>query len=40
MLLTASYPKDDHTWEARGKDHGVAHSGRVAAYCIGVKISS
>jgi hypothetical protein len=40
MLLTASYPKDEKTWEARGKDHGVPYSGRVAAYCIGLKVES
>jgi hypothetical protein len=40
VLLTASYPKDENTWEAREKDHGVPHSGRVAAYCVGVKINS
>ena len=39
MLLTASYPKDETTWEARGKDHGVPHSGKVAAYCIGLKVA-
>jgi hypothetical protein len=29
LLLTASYPKDGNTWEARGKDHGVPHPGKV-----------
>jgi hypothetical protein len=38
LLLTSSYPKDGETWEARGKDHGEADTGKVLARAIGLKV--
>lgn len=36
-LLTASYPIDTRTWEARSKDHEKSSPANVTAYVIGVK---
>ena len=33
-LLTASYPKDDHTWFVAGKDHEVSAPAAITAYAI------
>jgi hypothetical protein len=38
VLLTASYPKDDQTWEGKGKDHIEACSTAILVQCIGVKV--
>jgi len=38
MLLTASFPSDDKTWEGRGKDHGHPATGTIKVYCFGVKV--
>jgi hypothetical protein len=38
LLLTASFPSDDKTWEGRGKDHGYPATGTIKVYCFGVKV--
>ena len=38
VLLTASYPKDDTTWEGKGKDHIAGCSTAIVVQCIGVKV--
>ncbi|MGH8083920.1 MAG: hypothetical protein ACREPV_01410 [Lysobacter sp.] len=36
-LLTASYPVDSMTWEARSKDHSGASSANITTYVIGIR---
>ncbi|MCG8379087.1 MAG: cell envelope integrity protein TolA [Proteobacteria bacterium] len=36
-LLTASFPKDQHSWEARSKDHSIASPGTITVYAIGIR---
>jgi hypothetical protein len=36
-LLTASYPKNSNTWEARSKDHSVQSPSLLSVYAIGIK---
>jgi hypothetical protein len=35
-LLTASYPKDIHTWYAAGKDHEIASPATITAFAIAI----
>jgi hypothetical protein len=39
MLLTASFPSANDTWEGRGKDHGRASTGTIKVYCFGVSVT-
>ncbi|MEO6195724.1 MAG: hypothetical protein ABIS20_22100 [Thermoanaerobaculia bacterium] len=36
-LLTASFPNNESTWEARSKDHDISDPSRITAYVIGMK---
>jgi hypothetical protein len=36
-LLTASFPRDKRTWEARAKDHGHSSHAELTAYAIGIR---
>jgi hypothetical protein len=36
-LLTASFPRDRRSWEARGKDHGESSPAAITAYAIGIR---
>jgi hypothetical protein len=36
-LLTASYPKASHVWEAKGKDHDEPDHSTITAWCIGIR---
>jgi hypothetical protein len=37
-LLTASYPKDEETWEGRAKDHLSSDEATIDASAIGIQI--
>jgi hypothetical protein len=37
-MLTASYPRDVRTWEARSKDHVEASPATVDVYCVSLKV--
>lgn len=36
-FLTASYPRDNSTWEAKSKDHNVPSPASLTVYAIGIK---
>lgn len=36
-LLTASFPRDSHTWEVRSKSHNVGYPTTIVVYAIGVR---
>lgn len=38
-LLTASYPLNNHEWEAKGKSHISSSSATITAYAIGLSVS-
>jgi hypothetical protein len=37
-MLTASYPRDKQTWEARSKDHAQSDPATLDVYAIGLKV--
>ena len=39
-LLTASFPRDKYTWEARGKDHIESSPATITSYAIGIRPSN
>jgi len=36
-LLTASYPIDQYSWEARNKDHMIVSPAAITVYAIGIR---
>ena len=36
-LLTASYPNDSNSWEARSKDHDISDPSKITAFAVGLR---